>query len=113
MSRRRRLDQDLIAKLYTENHNLTTELAYVRDLLSRRTDALLATEREKEALHHALKELGKELHPVRGAKPPQGRHTAPMARQRSLTPAPVIDLTQDSDETELMMRPGWDMPAAR
>ena len=99
MSRRRRLDQDLIAKLYTENHNLARQLEQAADLATKRYELLQAVYRENEALRVELI--------ARKPLLPQGRHTAPMARQRSLTPAPVIDLTQDGDETELMMQPGW------
>lgn len=84
MFRRRRLDQATIAKLADDNADLRRELAGVRDLLARRTQALLATERENEALHHALKELGEELHAPKPQPPTtRGPETQPMTRQRS------------------------------
>lgn len=110
MPRRRRLDQDLIAKLYTENHNLARQLEQAADLATKRYELLQAVYRENEALRVELI--------ARKPLLPQGRHTAPMTRQRSLmSPRPLrweagqptlaVDLTKAGDETELMMQPGW------
>jgi hypothetical protein len=99
MSRRRRLDQDLIAKQATEIWNLGQQLDEAARLADARYDLLRAVMRENEALRIEL--ISRKTPLV------QGGHTAPMTRQRSLTPAPCIDLTKAGDETELMMQPGW------
>lgn len=102
MSRRRRLDQDLIAKQATEIWNLGQQLDEAARLADARYDLLRTVMRDNEKLRIELCAPKPQLPPM-----VQGGHTAPMTRQRSLTPAPRIDLTKAGDETELMMQPGW------
>lgn len=73
-----------------------TQLAAAQDLAGKRYDLLKAVYRENEALR--VRFIASQRDALGNPAPA----TVRMPRIRSLTPGPVIDLTQPGDETQLL-----------